>query len=86
MLADMLLELKRPGDSLVEYKAELIRYPGRFNPLYGVSISAQAAGDSATAREYSAKLLEMCGPNGDRVELQKVKALLVPAGSSQPSR
>lgn len=76
MLADMLLELKRPNDALAEYKISLKNSPNRFDSLYGAAESARAVGQTAVAREYDAKLFEICGPGADRPELAAFRAEL----------
>jgi tetratricopeptide (TPR) repeat protein len=79
MLADMLLELKRPADALVEYKAALRNSPNRFDSFYGAAHAAQLAGDSATANAYFTKLMEICAPAADRAELGEAKTYLTRA-------
>jgi len=76
MLADMLLELKRPSDALAEYKAALKNSPNRFDSLYGAGHAAQLAGDSAAANAYFTKLTEICAPAADRAELSEAKSYL----------
>ena len=75
MLADMLLEAKRPVEALAEYKAALVNSPGRFNLLYGAGRAAQAAQQNDEARLYFAKLFEICGSSGDRPELAEARTL-----------
>ncbi len=51
MLADLLLELKRPKDALAGYRAVLKDYPNRFDALYGAARASEAAAESpASAR------------------------------------
>lgn len=76
MLADMLLEAKRPAESLAEYKAALTNSPGRFNLLLGAGRAAQAAQQNEEARAYFAKLFEMCGDAADRPELSEIRGVL----------
>jgi len=76
MLADMLLQAKRPTEALAEYQAALARTPNRFDSLYGAGLAAQASGELATARKYFSMLLENCSPSADRPELAQVHALL----------
>lgn len=76
MLADMLMELKRPAEALAEYKTVLKNSPNRFDGLYGAARSAQAAGDASGAQSYYAKLAEICGPGADRPELAETKSVL----------
>jgi len=76
MLADMLLELKRPAEALAEYKAALKNSPNRFDSLYGAGHAAQLTGDSAAASAYFTKLTEICAPAADRAELNEAKSYL----------
>lgn len=80
MLADMLLEQRHPVPALAEYEAELKITPNRFNALYGAAAAAEMAGDAGKAKTYYSKLREICPPQADREELQKVK--IVAAGSN----
>jgi tetratricopeptide (TPR) repeat protein len=76
MLAEMLLEAKRPSDALAEYKTALGHAPGRFNLLLGAGRAASAAQQTSEAHTYYSKLLEMCGSSGDRPELAEARTLL----------
>jgi hypothetical protein len=76
MLADMLMELKRPAEALTEYKAVLKNSPNRFNGLLGAARSAQATGDAGGAQSFYAKLAEICSPGADRPELAEAKTYL----------
>jgi tetratricopeptide (TPR) repeat protein len=73
MLGDMLLEMKKPADALVEYKAALVESPNRFDSLYGAAQAAQLSGNATEAREYLAKLVKACSPDADRPELQTAR-------------
>src|SRR5262249_51919728 len=66
MLADMLLDAKRPAEALTEYKTALKNSPNRFNLLVGAGRAANAARQPDEAHTYFSKLLEMCGSSGDR--------------------
>jgi hypothetical protein len=76
MLADMLLELKRPADALTEYKTVLKNSPNRFDGLLGAARSAQATGNTSGAQSFYAKLAEVCGAGADRPELAEAKTVL----------
>ncbi|HKV62021.1 MAG TPA: hypothetical protein VJO16_08920 [Candidatus Acidoferrum sp.] len=76
MLADMLLELKRPPEAFAEYKIVLKNSPNRFDGLLGAARSAQAAGDAGNAQSYYAKLAQVCAPGADRPELAEAKTYL----------
>jgi tetratricopeptide (TPR) repeat protein len=75
MLADILLELKRPQEALVEYKKALILSPNRFNGLFNAGMAAEAAGDKVQAQAYYATLLKLTdnGSQSTRSELDHVK-------------
>jgi len=76
MLADMLLELKRPQEALVEYKKALILSPNRFNGLFNAGMAAEAAGDKVQAQAYYATLLKLTdnGSQSTRSEFVHAKA------------
>jgi tetratricopeptide (TPR) repeat protein len=78
MLADMLLEAKRPKEALVEYSQALKLSPNRFNGLYGAGQSAEAADDPIAARRYYAALLKSTdnGVGSTRPEIAHVKAFV----------
>jgi hypothetical protein len=76
MLADMLLEMRRPAEALTEYKTVLKNSPNRFDGLFGAARAAQAAGDTGAAQSYYAKLAEICLPGADRPELAEAKTVL----------
>jgi tetratricopeptide (TPR) repeat protein len=82
MLADLLLELKRPGEALTEYQAALKNSPNRFDALYGAAHAAQMAGDSAAANAYFTKLMEISAPTADRAELSEAKSYLARASKA----
>lgn len=58
LLADILLEKERATEALSEYEAVLVKEPNRYRALAGAAAAADTAGDHATARRYSAHLLE----------------------------
>jgi tetratricopeptide (TPR) repeat protein len=76
MLADMLLELKRPAEALAEYTMDIKNAPNRFDALLGAARSAQALGNSSQAQAFYAKLAEICSPSADRPELNEAKSYL----------
>ena len=78
MLADMLLELKRPQDALVEYEHSLQLSPNRFNGLFNAGMAAEAAGNKMKARKYYKMLLEVTdnGIHTTRPETAHAKAFL----------
>jgi tetratricopeptide (TPR) repeat protein len=77
MLADMLLEAKRPQQALAEYQTDLKLNPNRFNGLYGAARAAEAAGKQGDAADYYALLLKVCeGGSSTRPELSRARELL----------
>ena len=76
MLADLLLELKKPAEALDAYEATLKEAPNRFNSLYGAGHAAELAGKEDKARQYYAALVKMTVPQSDRAELQQAKTYL----------
>jgi tetratricopeptide (TPR) repeat protein len=81
MLADMLLEMNRAGDALIEYEALLKESPNRFDGLYGAARAAEMAGKGQRAASYYSQLLKVCdgGANSSRPELARAKTLAVNA-------
>jgi tetratricopeptide (TPR) repeat protein len=77
MLADMLLELKRPSEALAEYETVLKNSPNRFDALFDAARAAASVNSPATdnARDaYYRHLLGICGPGADRPEMKEVTA------------
>src|ERR1700722_12040622 len=78
MLADILLELGRPQDALVEYKKALTLSPNRFNGLFNAGRAAEAAGDAPQAQLYYATLLKITdnGSQSARPEFDHAKSVV----------
>jgi hypothetical protein len=76
MLADMLLELKRPANALAEYKIDIKNSPNRFDGLLGAARAAQATGDTTVAQSFYTQLASICLPGADRPELAEAKTYL----------
>lgn len=78
MLADMLLEMKRPEQALEEYKGDLRFNPKRFNGLFGAAQAAEMAGQASQATEYYSVMVKTCdGGSSGRPELAKAKQAVV---------
>jgi hypothetical protein len=73
MLADLLMELKRPSEALGAYKDVLKKFPNRFNALYGVARAADSLGDPRIAADFYNQLISICPPDADRAELQAAR-------------
>ena len=77
LLADMLLEMKRPADALKEYEASMQATPNRLRGLYGAATAANGANDKRKAQMYYAKLVALTR-NADTVrpEVRQAKLYL----------
>ena len=73
MLADMLLEMNRPEQALVEYEKALKTDPNRFNGLYGAAQAAEMAKQTDKARTYYSQLIKNCGSSAERQELSHAR-------------
>jgi len=77
MLADMLVDLKRPEQALAEYEAELKINPGRFDSLYGAGRAAEILKMPDKANAYFEELVKMCaGTLSGRPELTYARNVL----------
>ena len=77
VLADLLLEAKRPQEALAEYKTDLKLNPNRFNGLYGAARAAEEGGKQKDAEEYYGLLVKNCdGGSSTRPELSRAKQLV----------
>ena len=78
LLGDMLLELKKPAEALVEYEATMKKEPNRFRGVYGAAKAASLAGDRAKARTYYTQLLDICkkADSPGRPELAEARAFV----------
>ena len=73
LLAEMLLQLNRPADALVEFEATLKKEPNRFRAMYGAAQAAEAAGQAQKASGYYASLVKMTR-DADRPGRQELAA------------
>ena len=77
MIAEILLEAKRPQQALAEYQEDLKFSPNRFNGLSGAARAAEEAGNQSQANEYYATLVKVCdGGSSSRPELTRARNLL----------
>jgi len=76
LLGDMLLELKRPAEALAEFEASQRREPDRFRGLYGAAQAATQSGDTAKAKRYYGRLIEIAGQGTARPELVQARTFL----------
>jgi tetratricopeptide (TPR) repeat protein len=73
LLAEMLLELKRPAEALKEFEASQKREPNRFHGFAGAAQAAAQSGDSAKAKQYYSRLIELAGNGSPRPEVARAK-------------
>ncbi len=86
MVADLLLDMNRPEQALVEFQADLKFNPNRFDGLYGAAHSAELAGKNDQANTYYAELVKSCdGSNSDRPELGRARTQLAKKGAETAS-
>jgi tetratricopeptide (TPR) repeat protein len=76
LLGEMLLEVNRPADALQEFEASRVREPERFRGYYGAAQAAAQSGDTAKAKRYFARLLDLAGQGTARPELAQASAFL----------
>ena len=77
LLGDLLLELNRPADAVVQYEAAMGKEPNRFRGLYGAGRAAELAGDRDKARKHYGHLIHQVGDGvTERPELRQAKAFV----------
>jgi tetratricopeptide (TPR) repeat protein len=74
-LGDLLLDLERPAEALVQFEASLKRAPLRLNGLFGAARAGSLAGNQPKARDYYVRLVRLT-KKGDayRTEIQEARA------------
>lgn len=75
LLGQMLLELKRPNEALVEFNTVLQVEPGRFGALYGAARAAELSGRAELARQWYEQLIEAAS-GSQRNEVRYAQAYL----------
>jgi tetratricopeptide (TPR) repeat protein len=74
-LGELLFELGRSSDALIEFEASLKRTPQRLAGLYGAAQAAKLAGETEKAARYYARLAEMTNrSDGQRPEIKDARA------------
>ena len=76
LLGDMLMQLNRPKEALIQYEKSLETAPNRFHSLRGAATAAQLSGDTEKARAFYERLLQLCGPQCEREEVKQAKIFL----------
>src|SRR5664279_1438036 len=56
LLADMLLQMNKPGEALEAYEADLKKHPNRFNGLYGAGLAAERSNNFEKANTWYQQL------------------------------
>jgi tetratricopeptide (TPR) repeat protein len=76
LLGQMLLDLKRPTEALKEFEASRIREPNRFHGFAGAARAAAESGNSAKAKQYYTRLIELTRKGDSRREVEQGKVFL----------
>jgi len=77
MLGELLIDLGRPAEALVEFEASQRLDPNRFHGLAGAARAAELAGNRDKARTYYQQLLVLSkNADTERPELKQAKAYL----------
>lgn len=77
LLAETLLEARKPAEALAEFQAALAINPGRFNGVCGAARSAAATGRKAEARKYYEELVALAKDGGGaRPEIEEAKEFI----------
>ena len=66
MLGDLLLEMNKPKEALLQYELSLQKCPNRFNSLFGAGKSAELIGDYKKAKLYFTALQKNCKSSGTK--------------------
>jgi tetratricopeptide (TPR) repeat protein len=79
LYGSMLMEMGKPAEARRHFEETLRRTPGRPRAIAGVARAAEAMGDTATARAYYTRLVEMWkNADPDRPELLAAQRFLRP--------
>lgn len=81
LLGDMLMQMNKPWEALVAYKADLKRHANRFNALFGAATAAEKSGNNNLAIQYYNKLIEIAAPDSNRPELQVARERVAVLGT-----
>ena len=72
LLGEMLLEMNKPTEALVQFEATLKKEPRRFRSLYGAAHAAQLSGSRETSQKYFRELVSVCA-NSDKPGRHEIK-------------
>jgi len=75
LLGEMLLQMGKPVEALMEFEAVMKKEPNRFRSVYGAAVAAERSSDRAKAKACYAQLLEICarGDEKGRPELEEAR-------------
>jgi len=76
LLGEMLLELNRPAEALMEFEASQLREPGRFRGNFGAALAAEKSANLGKAKMYYSRLTELADEGSERPELGHARAFL----------
>ena len=77
LLADLLMELKRPAVAAKEFETSLQASKNRWRGIYGAARAYELAGDREKARTYYTRLIALAQhADGERPELRQAKAFV----------
>jgi predicted NBD/HSP70 family sugar kinase len=78
LLGEMLLDMHKPTEALVQFEATLKKEPRRFRSLYEAARAAQLSGRGDLGRKYFRELLAICvhSDNPGRSEIQEARNAL----------
>ena len=77
LLGDLLLDLNRPAEAIVQYEAAIAKEPNRLRGVFGAARAAELSGDREKARKHYGHLIQQVGDGGaDRPELRHAKAFM----------
>lgn len=77
LLGEMLMELGRPAEALVEFERSLERDPNRFRGIHGAAAAALGAGRADEARRYYERLMRLAADRDtERPEIRQAEAHL----------
>jgi hypothetical protein len=60
LFGEMLLQMNKPAEALVQFEATLTKEPRRFRSLYGAAHAAQLSGNRDLSQKYFGDLLTVC--------------------------
>jgi tetratricopeptide (TPR) repeat protein len=84
MLGDLLMQLHKPQDALVEYKVALTLSPNRLNGLLSAGEAAEAAGQADEAKSFYTLAAASTDNGKDSTRADVAHAVQVATASAKP--